>query len=160
MTPEEFEKVVDRTASATPDLVCFTLGLVEEVGELETSIQDEESIERIVEEAGDAYFYLTALAAMVGIRLDDVLKDAPRATLLRDRKTAPARLAGLIKKHVFHGKELDKKRILMELTLVCATIWLGHTRDTYISYEKVFIAFERKSLKRWPNGFKKEEPHG
>lgn len=102
------------------EILHYTLGLVGEVAEL-MEVQATEKAKRI-KEAGDCMWYSAVMADKLGLRfsaLEAFANDIPLSTLIRtpheEMVIASGRMADMVKKSVFYGKELDRSAMVGDL---------------------------------------------
>jgi NTP pyrophosphatase (non-canonical NTP hydrolase) len=145
MTPTEYQAAAARTLPANLSdrdrLSMLALGVVGEWGEYQAA--KDTSTES--EEAGDVLWYIAGLCTVLGVDLADLtlyrVATAPAMDALGD-------VCEPIKKHLYHGKDLDKARVLRG----CARLYMGIVYSHNIG--EVLAANVAKLKARWPDGFK------
>lgn len=145
MTPTAYQTAAARTlpaAMADRDrLSMLALGVVGEWGEYAEADLGPES----VAEAGDVLWYIAGICTVLGVDLADLtsyrVAPAPVVDALGD-------ICEPIKKHLYHGKELDKARVLGG----CCRLYMDIRRRLMLP--DVMAANVDKLKARWPDGFR------
>ena len=144
MNPTAYQTAAGRTLPANltdrERLSMLALGVVGEWAEYRQSYDTPTE----PEEAGDVLWYLAGLCTTLGVDM---------ALLPGLAVSYPSSIDSLgdvcepIKKHLYHGKELDKARVLRGCAHLYAHISRAHVIST------VMAANIDKLRKRWPDGF-------
>ena len=144
MTPTGYQIAAGRTLPANLSdrerLSMLALGVVGEWAEYRQSYDTPTE----PEEAGDVLWYLAGLCTTLGVDMADLasyrVAPAPALDALGD-------ICEPIKKHLYHGKDLDKARVLGG----CCHLYRNISRNFCLS--GVMAANIDKLRKRWPDGF-------
>jgi hypothetical protein len=145
MNPTVYQFFAARTLPANLSgrdrLSMLALGVVGEWGEYREAIDTPNE----AEEAGDVLWYLAGLCTVLGVDMA-VLSEPERGYLPSPQ--AMGLICESVKKHLYHGKPLDKARILRG----CARIYALVAENRDIS--GIMAANVAKLKARWPDGFK------
>lgn len=145
MTPTAYQAAAARTlpaAMADRDrLSMLALGVVGEWGEYAEADLGPES----VVEAGDVLWYIAGLCTVLGV---DMTTLGLHNTGIGRDVCALSDISEPIKKHLYHGKPLDKARILRG----CARLYMGIVYNHDLP--TVMAANVDKLKARWPDGFR------
>ena len=144
MNPTDYQTAAVRTMPAAladrERLSMLALGVVGEWAEYH-DVVDKPNQE---EEAGDVLWYIANLCTVLGVDLADLpsyrVAPAPVVDALGD-------ICEPIKKHLYHGKDLDKARILGG----CCRLYRDIARRLILP--EIMAANIDKLRKRWPDGF-------
>ena len=143
MDPSAYQRASLRTMPDLPPrdrLSMLALGIVGEWGEYAEADLGPES----AAEAGDVLWYVANLCTALDVDLTTL---GLRDTSAGGDVCALSDIAEPIKKHLYHGKELDKARVLRG----CARLYMGIAYNHDVP--AVMAANVDKLAKRWPNGF-------
>lgn len=144
MNPITYQTAAVRTMPAGLDdhgaLSMLALGVVGEWAEYEA----EEDGDKAAIEAGDVLWYIAGICTVLNVDLAH----------LPSYRVAPQPVTGAlgdicepVKKHLYHGKELDKARVLGG----CCRLYRGIALR--FSLPEIMAANIDKLRKRWPDGF-------
>lgn len=148
MSPTAYQSAAARTLptdlSDRERLSMLALGVVGEWAEYH-DVVDGPTQE---EEAGDVLWYIAGLCTVLGVDLADLtsyrVAPAPVVDALGD-------ICEPIKKHLYHGKDLDKARVLGG----CCRLYRDIARRLMLP--DVMAANVAKLQARWPDGFRVQE---
>ena len=144
MNPTDYQNQAARTlSSALTDrerLSMLALGVVGEWAEYEQAL--DAAMKR--EEAGDVLWYLAGLCTVLGVDMAILAGVDHSKMLIVD---ALGDICETTKKHLYHGKDLDKARILRG----CARLYRGIGKRYDLA--EIMAANIDKLRKRWPAGF-------
>lgn len=184
MLLSEYQMAAMRTANTngpattTEQRLCnAALGLSGEAAELlhqltwEIDVTNEdltqESVNDLIKELGDILWYAAFAADTLGFKLDDYILDNPIAVSSLPREaTSIAIVAGAIaddvKKHVFHGHNLDRTvmiwrlgNIIRSVDYICSEVSTNILDQ--ITIRTVMEKNIEKLWKRYPKGFSQED---
>ena len=170
MTFTEYQALALRTASklhADPrlELAIFALGLCGEAAEFRAALVNDCSSEEAFVEAGDVLWYTAVLAHRAGLYGDfieaasgdvfDYDKDdtLPQSDAIGDAQNvqdSACMVAEHIKKHVGHGKPLDKDFLTARLSFLLSALAFACPGSLGLAA----IENIEKLKKRYPDGFK------
>jgi NTP pyrophosphatase (non-canonical NTP hydrolase) len=145
MTPTEYQAAAARTLptdlSGRDRLSMLALGVVGEWAEYQAA----KDTPTESEEAGDVLWYIAGLCTVLRVDLADLasyrVAPAPAMDALGD-------VCEPIKKHLYHGKDLDKARVLGG----CCRLYRDIARRLMLP--DVMAANVAKLQARWPDGFR------
>ena len=145
MNPTDYQRAAVRTMPANltdrERLSMLALGVVGEWAEYEAEV----SGDKAAIEAGDVLWYIAGLCTVLGVDLADLpsyrVAPAPVVDALGD-------ICEPIKKHLYHGKELDNARVLGG----CCRLYRGIGKRHDLA--EIMAANVDKLRKRWPDGFR------
>jgi len=144
MSPTDYQRAAVRTMPAGLDdhgaLSMLALGVVGEWAEYEQAL--DAATKR--EEAGDVLWYLAGLCTMLGVDMAILAGVDHSKMLIVD---ALGDICETTKKHLYHGKDLNRIRILRG----CAKIYAVVAMHEPIA--EIMAANIDKLRKRWPDGF-------
>lgn len=144
MTPSDYQRAAARTLAATLNsrarLSMLALGVVGEWSEYEQAIGSPTE----AEEAGDVLWYIAGMCTVLGVDMAILAGLPSNEAFVVD---ALGNVCEPIKKHLYHGKDLDKTRVLRG----CAHLYLG--LGGRYDLPGIMAANIDKLRKRWPDGF-------
>lgn len=144
MTPTAYQRAAVRTVPANftdrERLSMLALGVVGEWAEYEQAL--DAATKR--EEAGDVLWYLAGLCTMLGADMSILAGVDHSKMLIVD---ALGDICETTKKHLYHGKDLNRIRILRG----CAKLYAVVAMHEPIA--EIMAANIDKLRKRWPDGF-------
>ena len=143
MSPTDYQRAAARTLPDIPHrdrLSMLALGVVGEWAEYEQAL--DAATKR--EEAGDVLWYLAGLCTMLGVDMAILAGVDHSKMLIVD---ALGDICETTKKHLYHGKDLNRIRILRG----CAKIYAVVAMHEPIA--EIMAANIDKLRKRWPDGF-------
>ena len=144
MTPSDYQRAAVRTMPAGLDdhgaLSMLALGVVGEWGEYAEAYNTPEG----PVEAGDVCWYIANLCTVLSV---DLAMLGLYASSISIDTAALADIAEPIKKHLYHGKELDKARVLRG----CARLYMSIVYNHDLA--EIMAANVDKLRQRWPDGF-------
>lgn len=148
MTPTEYQRLAARTLppalSDREKLSMLALGVVGEWAEYEQAAGEESE----PEEAGDVLWYIAGLCTVLGVDLADLPSHTPDYRPVVD---ALGDVCEAAKKHLYHGKELDKARILRGCAMLYRLVAAPEDMP------EIMAANVSKLQARWPDGFRVQE---
>ena len=146
MSPTAYQSAAARTLPGNrpreQQLTMLALGIVGEWSEYERAFGTPESRE----EAGDVLWYLAGMATTLGVDLAVMVgTEAPRIPIV----DALGYICESVKKHAFHGKDLDMGAVMAGCVNLYAVL-----RAQEPDLPGIMAANVAKLQARWPDGFR------
>jgi NTP pyrophosphatase (non-canonical NTP hydrolase) len=144
------------------------MGLVTEAGELKEAVFgiDNHDTVNLIEECGDVIWYLAITADTLDIDFTNVgvavIKQQEIEDLIDFLSIQTSIVMDKVKRHVFYGKELERRDVLVSFTYILAClddICRLSGGDVKKAIEKVTIKLTDKDKGRFKDGFSQEEAY-
>jgi hypothetical protein len=144
----------------------FALGIVGEFGEiteiLEVLTSDQKEIDRVIDEAGDVFWYVSNLATYLDLDFRELfptgnVRRVTIGTAIQKGFQHTAKIADSIKKTIAQGHELNREGITANLKGL-----MDYLNSILVIYyavhpQEVCAYNHKKLLKRYPDGFEAEK---
>jgi NTP pyrophosphatase (non-canonical NTP hydrolase) len=175
MNLNDYQEAAARTHGHkdTPNnaLACHGLGITEEAGEVAGLLAEsfppgktEREREKLASELGDVLWYISALASKIHVPLSVVVdtvivpnEEPPPHKILVYRLVRDAgAVAGLVKKHLFHGHPLVEDMFVVALGKVYGSL-VALVHHHWLHVDEIMNANLAKLARRYPEGFTTEQ---